>query len=131
MSTPDHFFAPRPYVPATLSEIYDSLGSMILSAPTFVDQSGDFPDHTIDTEFDKLTSGFDLTRKKLGEERHAALMDLAARAKALFAADQDDSNGKADQGRELLFEIEDLIQDARRRRTKARLPDEEGKVTGD
>lgn len=36
-------------------------------------------------------------------------MDLAARAKALFAADQDDTNGKTDEGRALLFEMEDVL----------------------
>lgn len=67
----------------------------------------------------------------MGEERYMRLMDLAARAKALFAADQEDTNGKTDEGFALLFEIEDEIQDARRRRVEAKLPDNEGDVTGD
>lgn len=69
--------------------------------------------------------------RKLGEECYSQLIELAARSKALFAADQDDTNGKTDQGRALLFEIEDIIQAARRGRVKAKLPDEDGEVTGD
>ena len=104
---------------------------MILGAPTFIDRLGDFPDRNIDSEFKMLADGFDVVRKKLGEERYAALIELASRAKALFADDQNDTNGKTDQGRALLFEIEDIIQAARRRRTKEKLPDEDGEVTGD
>ncbi|HVI98091.1 MAG TPA: hypothetical protein VM657_03405 [Sphingomonas sp.] len=131
MSGPNPYFNPKPYIPASLSEIYDLLGSMVLNAPTFVDRLGDFPDRNIDSEFNTLTEGFGVVRKKLGEKRYAALMDLAARAKALFAADQDDTNGKTDQGRALLFEMEDVLKEVSRRRIKAKLPDDEGEVTGD
>lgn len=121
---------PKPYIPASLSEIYDLLGSMILWAPTF-DKDGTYPEYNVDTEFHSLTEGFGRVRKKLGEERYAQLIDLAARAKALFADDPNDDNGKTDQGRALLFEIEDLIQSTRSRRVKARLKDEEGEISGD
>lgn len=122
--------APSPYIPGSLSEIYDLLGSMILWAPTF-DKDGAYPERNTDTEFHVLTEGFGKVRKKLGEERYGQLIDLAARAKSLFADDPDDTNGKTDQGRDLLFEIEDLIQAARSRRVKARLKDDEGKISGD
>jgi hypothetical protein len=104
---------------------------MILHAPTFFDRTLVFPERNIDSEFDTLVKGFDIVRKKLGEERYAALIGLAARAKALFAADQEDTNGKTDEGRALLFEIEDILRDARRSRVKAKLPDDEGEITGD
>lgn len=125
------FFEPRPYIPASLSEIYDLVGSMVLNAPTFIDPLGDFPKRNIDTTFDQLTKGFDIVRKKLGEERYGVLLELAARAKALFAADQQDTNGKTDEGRALLFEIEDVLKDVRDHRVNARLPDDEGEITGD
>ncbi|AXJ95348.1 hypothetical protein DM480_07315 [Sphingomonas sp. FARSPH] len=131
MSRPNPYFNPKPYIPCSLSEIYDLLGSMILFAPTFVDSLGDFPDRKIDSEFHTLTSGFEVVRKKLGEERYASLMDLAVRAQELFAADQDDANGKTDQGRALLFEMEDVLKDVRNQRVRQKLPDHEGEVTGD
>ena len=129
--SPNPYFNPKPYIPASLSEINDQLGSMILHAPTFLDRTLVFPDRNIDSEFDTLVKGFDIVRKKLGEERYAALIDLAARAKTLFAADQGDTNGKTDEGRALLFEIEDILRDARRSRVKAKLPDDDGEITGD
>lgn len=129
MSSP--FFDPKPYIPASLSEINDLLGSMVLFAPTFVDPLGDFPMRNIDSEFLTLTEALGVVRKKLGEERYAALLRLAGRAKTLFAADPDDTNGKTDQGRALLFEMEDVLKDVRNRRVKADLPDDEGEITGD
>lgn len=122
---------PNPYIPQTLSEIDDLLGSMWLGAPTFIDETGYFPDRNIESTFHQLTESFGVVRKKLGEERHAKLIDLAARMKALFAADPKDENGKSDEARKLLSEIEDLINEVRSRRTKAGLKDDEGEVTGD
>lgn len=122
---------PNPYIPASLSEINDQLGSMILWAPTFIDRLGHFPDQNIDSEFHVLVEGFGRVRRKLGEERYAALIDLASRAKALFAADQDDTNGKTDEGRALLFEIEDVLSDVRRSRVKEKQLDDDGEITGD
>lgn len=122
---------PEPYIPESLSEIYDLLALMVLKAPTFVDKTGYFPEQDIHTVFIMLTGGIDKVRKKLGEERYAKLNDLAAQAKVLFADDPDDSNGKTDQGRDLLFEIEDLIQEVRSRRVAKKLKDDEGEVTGD
>lgn len=120
---------PGPYIPLTLSETYDQLGSMMLGAPTFADDL--FPELDVDTEFQALVGGFDNVRKKLGEECYAALIDLAARAKALFADDLDDSNGKTSQGRALLYEMEDIIQSVRSKRVRAKQPDDDGEVTGD
>lgn len=122
---------PEPYIPGSLSEIYDLLGSMILSAPTFIDKLGDFPEQNIDSEFQILVASFAKVRRKLGEERYTTLVDLAARAKALFAADPDENNGKANEGWTLLQEIEAIIQSARKRRVAAELKDDEGEVSGD
>ena len=125
------YYNREPYIPASLSEIYDQLGSMILFAPTFIDKAGVFPERNVETEFETLVQGFGLVRKKLGEDRYATLVELAARAKALFADDQDNTNGKTDQGRALLFDIEDLLNEVRKRRVQTRQPDDDGEVTGD
>ena len=119
------------YVPGTLGEVDDLVGSMVLGAPRFTDKTGTFPDRNIDTRFHQLTEGLARVRAKLGDELYAKLIDLADRAKALFAADQEDANGKTDEGRALLFEMEELIDDVRRRRFEGGVPDYEGRVTGD
>lgn len=122
---------PNPYIPASISEIYDLLGSMLLGAPTFIDETGVFAERNIDSEFHALTEGVQKVRKKLGEERYAQMIDLAGQAKALFAEDPNDDNGKTDQGRLLLYEIEKLIQDARSRRVATKRKDDEGGLAGD
>jgi hypothetical protein len=125
------YYNPEPYIPASLSEIYDLLGSMVGGAPTFIDDTGTFLDRDINTRFHQLTEGFGKVRDKVGEERYGRLIDLAARAKALFADDPEDNNGKTDQGIALLYEIEDIIQAARKRRVAAKEKDEDGDVSGD
>ena len=125
------YYNPEPYVPETLSEINDFLAGLIGGAPTFVDDTGFFPNRNIDTQFAVLIAAFGKVRGKLGEERYAKLIDLSARTKALFLADPNDDNGKTLEGCKLIWEIEDIIRDARKRRVKAELKDDEGKVTGD
>ncbi|MDQ0250369.1 hypothetical protein J2W22_002433 [Sphingomonas kyeonggiensis] len=95
------------YVPGTLGEIYDLLGSMVLSAPTFTDPS--FPNRDLNNRFLQLTLGFDAVRTKIGEDHYNVLTNLSLRAKVLFEHDQNDSNGKTDEGRTILFQIEELI----------------------
>lgn len=120
---------PYCYIPASLSEIYDMLASLAGGAPTFVHPM--FPERNIDNEFEILRRALDIVRGKLGDERHAAALELAARAKALFLDDPAEDNGKTSEGIKLIFEIEDIIQAARNRRTKAGIKDEEGRVSGD
>lgn len=122
---------PKPYIPQSLSEIYDFLSRFIGYAPTMEDPSGRYPEDNIDTEFDKLVESFGIVRQKLGEERYARLVDLAARTKALYVEDPDETNGKTMEGIKLVWEMGEIIQDARKRRVKAKLPDDDGEVTGD
>lgn len=125
------YYNPEPYIPASSSEIYDFLASLVGGAPTFIDKSGFFPGQNIDTAFYALTEGFGKVRKKVGEERYAALMELAVRAKALFAEDQAEDNGKTGQGIALIYEIEDIIQSVRSKRGKVQEKDQNGDISGD
>ena len=124
-------YNPAPYIPASLSEIHDQLMTMIGGAPRFIDERGVFPEQNIDSEFFVLTEGFGIVRKKLGEDRYAAAIDLAARAKALFAADPDEDNGKTMEGIGLIYEMMDVVQSTRKRRVATKQADDEGEVTGD
>jgi hypothetical protein len=119
----------RRHIPKTLSELEDFLASLFGGAPTFVDDYFDF--QNIDTEFRVYNQSLELVRSKLGEERYARLVSLGAEAKALFAADPEDTNGKTEQGFKRLMEIDDILHQVRSERVKAKLKDEEGKVTGD
>lgn len=119
------------YIPSSLSAIHDFLATLLGGAPTFIDKTGFYPDQNIDTRFHQLVEAFGKVRSKLGEERYERLMELSAQTKALFLADPNDDNGKTLEGCKLIWEIEDIIQDARKRRVKAKLKDDEGEVTGD
>ncbi|KQR81407.1 hypothetical protein [Sphingomonas sp. Leaf343] len=74
---------------------------------------------------------FGVVRRKVGEERYAILMDTAEHAEALFQADPNADNGKTNRGRDPLFDIEHMVQDACRKRVEAKLLDEEGEACGD
>ena len=97
-----------PYIPQTIGELIDQLGSMMLSSPTFVDRLGDFP-RTLDSEFFVLKEGLKAVRKKIGEERYVQCMEMAGRMRALFEADPEDTNGQSQAGRELIFDMEDVL----------------------
>ena len=99
----------KPYIPQTIGELWDLIGSMMLVSPTFKDKTGYFPDKSIDTTFVGLNSGIEAVRKKLGEQRYAALMTLSQRMRPLFKADPEDTTGDADAGRQLLHEMEDIL----------------------
>ncbi len=98
-----------PYIPKTISEIMDQLGSMMLCAPTFKDKTGYFPDRSIDTEFFALNEGFKFIRRKAGEERHAALLALSHRMRAHFEADPTDTGEDGIKGRDCILEMEELL----------------------
>lgn len=98
-----------PYIPQGKSELMDKLAFIMLSSPTFVDETGYFPDRSIDTTFFALNEGLRLIRKRLGEEKYAALVDLSARMRAHFEADPEDETGETIKGRELIHDMEDLL----------------------
>ena len=109
----------RPYVPQTIGEIWDMLASFTGGAPKFLDESGYFPGQSIETEFYRLKEGLRLVRKKLGEERYLKLDDMADRMRALFEADPEEKTGESKAGRQLIFEMEDVLNEVRRRRRPA------------
>jgi hypothetical protein len=85
-----------PYIPQGKSELRDYLGLLMLSSPTFVDASGYFPERNISTVF------------------YLEAMDISNRMRAHFEADPDDSNGGSDAGRQLVYQLEDLLKRGRK-----------------
>lgn len=99
----------EPYVPQTVGEIMDLLGSMALYSPTFKDPLGEFPQQNLDTEFFALNEGLKVIRRKLGEGRYNELAALSDRMRNLFQADPEDKTGESREGRRLIHEMEDLL----------------------
>lgn len=97
----------QPYIPQTTGEIMDHLGMMMLKSPTFKDDF--FIEQTIDTVFFSLNEGLKVVRKKLGEERYAALLSLSDRMRTHFEADPEDKTEDGLAGRALIHEMEDIL----------------------
>ncbi len=106
----------RPYIPQTVGELMDQLAHMMLSAPTFKDKTGYFPQRNVDTTFFALNEGLQVVRKKLGEERYATLRAMSDKMRALFEADPEDKNGDTQAGREIIHEMEDILKSTAKRR---------------
>ena len=105
----------KPNVPQSTSEIWDLLGWMAIYNPKFVEPPGPYKSYeTIETTFFALKAAFEVVRKKLGEERFHILMDMADRMRALFEADHDNVTGDSDKGRELLWQMEDVLRPPRK-----------------
>lgn len=101
----------KSYVPQTIGEVWDMLGSMMLSSPTFKDDF--FHDRTIDTEFARLNEGLKVVSGELGVERYSALVGLSDRMRMLFEADPEDKTGEAVAGRRLIREMEEILRPRR------------------
>lgn len=99
----------KPYIPQDIGDLMDLLASMMLYSPTFEDLSGYFPGRNIDTTFFELNEGLKVIRKKVGEERYAALVALSDRMRAHFEADPENKTDDTIKGRELIHEMEDLL----------------------
>lgn len=97
----------EPYIPQTIGELHDLLGSMMLGAPTFIDKTGFFASQNIDTEFAALTQGLAAVRPKLGEDRYLRMVAIAGQMRALFEADPEKTNGGTKAGRALIYVMED------------------------
>lgn len=96
----------------------DQIGSMMLSAPTFKDKTGYFPDQNIDTEFFALNEGLKTIRKKVGEDNYQALVALSDKMRAHFEADPESKTGDTIKGRDCIIEMEDLLKASARRKAR-------------
>lgn len=98
----------KTYIPQTIGELMDQIGSMMLGAPTFQDKTGYFPQMNIDTEFFALNEGLLALRDKFGEE-YETVMAMSDKMRALFEADPEDTTGDTRAGRKIIREMEDLL----------------------
>ena len=106
----------KPYVPKTIGELVDLLGSMMLHSPTFTDDSGYFPGMSIDSTFLELNESLKLLRPKLGEDSYLALEELSDRMRAHFEADPEDKTEDSLKGRDCILEMEEILKASARRK---------------
>ena len=117
MNEPDYYIPYKPYIPQTVGEIMDLIGSMTLDAPSFKDKLREY-DLNAEIRFGVLNRGLDNVRKRIGEEAYAAARALSDKARALFDADPEDKDPD-NRGRKCFFEMEDILIAAARRKRGA------------
>jgi hypothetical protein len=105
----------EPYIPQNLGEIMDMLAMMMLSSPRFIDQTGYFPDRTIDTIFVQLNEGLRVIREKLGEELYLKLKNMSDRMRAHFEADAENRTDETLKGRAIIMEMRNLLKPSARK----------------
>lgn len=99
----------QPYIAQDIGELWDKLGSMMLAAPRFEDASGYFPGMSIETEFAGLNDSLNLLRPVLGNDRYARLAEMSAGMRTHFEADPEGNSEGSRAGRDLIFEMEDML----------------------
>jgi hypothetical protein len=102
-------------VPQNIPELLDLLISMLLSAPKFTDKTGWLPFLNLDYVFRQLNEGLSLNRQTIGEERYQELVRMSDQMRALFEADPDNKTGETRKGRDMIYEMEDILKQVRRK----------------
>lgn len=105
-----------PYRPKDIGEVMDLLGSMMLGAPTFKDRTGYFANRGIETEFASLNLGLEAIRDKVGRDKYAKLVEISDRMRAHFEAALGGQSDELDKGCKCIWEMEDILRGASRRR---------------
>jgi hypothetical protein len=103
------------YVPQNIPELLDLLVSMLLSAPKFTDKTGWLPFLNLDYVFQQLNEGLSHNRSALGEERYHELMRMSDRMRGLFEADPENKTGETRKGRDIIYQMEDIVKQVRRK----------------
>ena len=101
----------KPYIPQGVSELMDHLAGMMLGSPKLEDRTGYFPGMNLESTFYELGEGLKTVRKKLGDEKYVALVDLSTRMRVHFEKDPEDETGEAIKGRELIHEMENILKE--------------------
>ena len=103
------------YVPGNVHELIDFVIAMQVEAPKFVDKSGYFPFRNLDYVFRQLREGLAHNRQELGDERYLQLLQMSDHMRALFIADPEDGTGESRKGRDMIYEIEDILREVPRK----------------
>lgn len=103
------------HAPGDIREILVLLGWILVKAPRFIEKSGYFQSMSVEYVFGRLKEGLGNVRETLGEEHYQRLVQMSDRMQALFEADPDDKTGETLQGCKIIHEMEDILQQVRRK----------------
>jgi hypothetical protein len=82
---------------------------MMLASPTFIDETGYFPEQNIKTAFYALNESLLLNWSTLGDELYARLSEMSGHMRARFEADPNHETGETRRGRALIEDMSDLL----------------------
>lgn len=99
----------KPYIPKSVRELIDLVGSAVLLSPTFEDKTGYFQGRNIDTEFLAIEEGLNNVKAKLGHDIYTELYSMSAQMRAYFEADLEDKTGDAIKGRNIALDMIDIL----------------------
>lgn len=99
----------KQYVPQDVSELYDMMAMMVMASPTF--KSDYFAEQTLETVFAAFVEGLAVAADELGAQRYQSLIELTAKARALFESDPWEKTGAAREGQRILWDMEDLLRE--------------------
>ncbi len=105
----------EPYIPKNLREVTDKLKTMMISSPRFENITGYFPGRNIDTTFYELNEGLQLIREKIDEEIYLKLREMSDKMRAYFEADPEDKTDDSIKGREVIYDMIEILKNFRRR----------------
>jgi len=80
-----------------------------LSSPTFIDQTGYFPEKNIETVFIAMNESLDLIKSEIGEKKYLMLRKMSDQMRAHFEADRENKTGETAKGREIISEMTDIL----------------------
>lgn len=103
------------HVPQDIQEILVLLSWILLKSPQFIEKSGYFQSMSVEYVFGRLKEGLANVRETLGEERYQELMRMSDRMQAHFIADPENKTGETRKGRDIIYEMEDVLRQVRRK----------------
>jgi hypothetical protein len=97
------------FVPQSIGDVMDVLGTMKVHSPTFVSKDTFLPEDDMDTTFLKLNEGLQAISGQLGEGLYLKLREMSDRMRALFEADPENKTGETREGREIIRKMMNAI----------------------
>jgi hypothetical protein len=98
------------YIPETVGDVDDLIGSMLLGSPKFIDRTGYLPHLNLETTFRQLDEGLQRVKAELGADLFQKLAAMSEQMRPLFEADPDEETGQAREGQKILLEMSDLVE---------------------
>jgi hypothetical protein len=103
------------HVPQDIQEILVLLSWILLKSPRFIQKGRYLQPVSVEYVFSRLKEGLSNVRETLGEERYRELTRMSDEMYAHFKADPENTTGETRKGRDIIYEMEDILKQVRRK----------------